>query len=178
MEMDAVVISNDNYTVIDLTEEYAGWTGKERYGVVKHKISKSERERILNELEIYSPYIILPDEFLEVRKTYTDNERKFRLRDMYNHCELYFSDEDANLPECFKIPDFIDDFIESYELERAINSLRKKQRDRIIEVYLFGMSYSEAGRAEKCTSGAVKRSVDVAIRNLRAYYENEKLKGA
>lgn len=53
------------------------------------------------------------------------------------------------------------------ELHRAILELPETQRRRLILYYFDDLTYEQIGKIEGCTKMPIKRSIDMAIKNLR-----------
>ena len=60
--------------------------------------------------------------------------------------------------------------IESEMLHKAIATLPKVQRRRLLLYYFGNMTYQEIAKLEDCKHPAVMKSVKAAIENLKKYF--------
>lgn len=60
---------------------------------------------------------------------------------------------------------------EADELYKAIAQLPEKQRRRLVLYYFGELTYEQIAEMEGCTKRAVKFSVDIAIKNLKKFFE-------
>lgn len=61
--------------------------------------------------------------------------------------------------------------IDYKKLNRAIGTLSKMHRRRILLYYDYNLSLSEIAEIEGCSKVAIKYSIDVALKQLREYFE-------
>lgn len=61
--------------------------------------------------------------------------------------------------------------IEHEQLNRAISELPEIQRRRLMLYYFQGLTYEQIAEMEGCTKRAIKFSVDIAIENLKKFFE-------
>lgn len=77
-----------------LENEYPGWTGEEKYGIITSLTEEELLARYPAIMEALSPYILLGKDYAEVRKESRYNDDKFRYR--RNNCDIPFDvDDDA-----------------------------------------------------------------------------------
>jgi RNA polymerase sigma-70 factor (ECF subfamily) len=60
---------------------------------------------------------------------------------------------------------------EKDELHKAIAQLPQKQRRRLVLYYFWGFTYERIAEMEGCSKRAVKFSVDIALKNLRNFFD-------
>ena len=119
--MKTITESNENYSIIDLTLEYENWTGTERYAVISDFDQEYLEQNYSSELSAFKPYLFMTSEFLDVRRNFRNNNKKFEMRELLYHAVYDYQDgitEGANLS--LVADDFIDKLIESEELKRAL----------------------------------------------------------
>lgn len=161
--MKTIIISNENYSVINLTSEYPRWSGKEKYGVITNLTEDIIEDRFFDELKDYTPYIIIPENFLEIRRTYINNDRKFGMRELKYHAS--FEEED----DVTESNGFEDSLLISMELQSAIDMLSKLEADRVTKKFFMKMTLGEIGAEEGRSATAIKYSVDKSLKKLKKF---------
>ena len=120
-----------------------------------------------------SPYILVPKEFVSVRRESHANDEKFRYRALNVNMPFDYSDEitgSALGGAC--VPSFEDELIDDEDLEqksrdakrfmvrKLLSEMNEKQRIRLIENVVFGVSCRKIANAENINSYSfVARSV-------------------
>ena len=167
-----IIISNENYSVIDLAIEYPDWNGEEKYGVITNFTKEFIEDKFCDELKDYKPYIVISENFLEVRRNYRNNEKKFEMR-ILNYHALY-SYEDGVTEVCNQnvYSDFEDTLIISMELQRVIDMLGEKEADRVTKKFFKKMTLREIGAEEGLSAAAIKYSVDKSLKKLKKFLKN------
>lgn len=107
--MKTIIESNENYSVIDLTLEYENWTGTERYAVISDFEQDYIEKEYSSELSEFKPYLYMTSEFLDVRRNFRNNNKKYEMRSL--RCESVFNFDENETEEhhteiAFK--DFVD----------------------------------------------------------------------
>lgn len=164
--MKTIIISNEIYSVINLKSEYPRWSGKEKYGVITNLAKDIVEDKFFDELKDYTPYIIIPESFLEIRRTYINNDRKFGMRELKYHAS--FEEED----DITESSGFEDSLLISMELQRVIDMLGKKEADRVTKKFFKKMTLREIGTEEGLSGAAIKYSVDKSLKKLKKFLEN------
>ena len=169
--MKTITESNENYSIIDLTLEYENWTGTERYAVIPDFDQEYLEQNYSSELSAFKPYLFMTSEFLDVRRNFRNNNKKFEMRELLYHAVYDYQDgitEGANLS--LVADDFVDKLIESGELKRALTVLSQTEKERLLEYHIIGKTLSQIGEEQDCSAAAVKYSVDRAIKKLKKFY--------
>ena len=134
--MKTIIESNENYSVIDLTLEYENWTGTERYAVISDLDQGYIEEMFASELSEYKPYIYMANAFLDIRRDFRNNNKKYEMRSIRSESVFSFEDSDTETHHKeISIPDFVEQWIENYELKEAIKKLTDKERERLFEYF-------------------------------------------
>lgn len=110
--MKTITESNENYSIIDLTLEYENWTGTERYAVISDFDQEYLEQNYSSELSVFKPYLFMTSEFLDVRRNFRNNNKKFEMRELLYHAVYDYQDgitEGANLS--LVADDFVDKLI-------------------------------------------------------------------
>lgn len=113
----------------------------------------------------------MTSEFLDVRRNFRNNNKKFEMRELLYHAVYDYQDgitEGANLS--LVADDFVDKLIESEELKRALTVLSQTEKERLLEYHIIGKTLSQIGEEQGCSAAAVKYSVDRAIKKLKKFY--------
>lgn len=166
--------------VVNLKYEYPGYTGTERFGIATELTENELREKYEMVLVQYSPYILLPYEFINIRKGFKQNNDKFEKRAL-NTDAFGYSDEELAIyhPETIE-PDFTEALFSDKEqnpyapLYEALKLVTETQRTRIIEHILKGKSLREIARAEGKDKTSVCESYNNAIKKIKKFLENQK----
>ena len=167
--------NNIHITVIDLAEEYKNNDIPVRWAIVSNLSEKEIKDIFRNEIESYYPFIILNNEMGDAIISYHKNNEKFRWR--YLERETIGLSEDiisANVDNscCENSCDnTMLRIINKEILNKALKSLTKKQRKRII-LHYSGMTEREIAKIEKVDQKTIHESIDKAKKHLK----NAKLK--
>ena len=170
--MKTIIESNENYSVIDLTLEYENWTGKERYGVVSELEQSYVESTFASELEGYAPYIFMDSSFLDIRREFKNNEKKFEMRMLRDTTTF---DYDSGLieqeyPE-IALPDFSKEVCEMIEFEKKLSCLKKKKKKRIIQFCKHQFTISEIAEEEGISKASASRTIARAIKKIKKFWK-------
>ena len=165
--MKTITESNENYSIIDLTLEYENWAGTERYAVISDFDQEYLEQNYSSELSAFKPYLFMTSEFLDVRRNFRNNNKKFEMRELLYHAVYDYQD---GITEGLVADDFIDKLIESEELKRALTVLSQTEKERLLEYHIIGKTLSQIREEQGCSAAAVKYSVDRAIKKLKKFY--------
>ena len=171
--MKTIIESNENYSVIDLTLEYENWTGTERYAVISDFEQDYIEKEYSSELSEFKPYLYMTSEFLDVRRNFRNNNKKYEMRSL--RCESVFNFDENETEEhhteiAFK--DFVDEWIQNNELKEALISLSDIERERIFEYYIVGKTNEEIGADSGCSEAAVRKSIARGLKKLSKILKN------
>ena len=171
--MKTIIESNENYSVIDLTLEYENWTGTERYAVISDFDQGYIEEMFASELSEYKPYIYMANAFLDIRRDFRNNNKKHEMRSIRSESVFSFEDSDTETHHKeISIPDFVEQWIENYELKEAIKKLTDKERERLFEYFYKDKTLTEIGDKAGCSPRAVKYSIDSAVKKIKTFFDS------
>ncbi|WP_053956326.1 RNA polymerase sigma factor [Inediibacterium massiliense] len=107
-------------------------------------------------------------------QTFVRKERNLRRSDERNleHSELneqILYQRALHKPESLEDTAFLN--LQKEKLWRAIDTLPKIQRRRLILYYFEGFTYEQIAKIEGCSFRAIKYSVDCAKENLKKYFQ-------
>ena len=164
---------NQECTVIELKYEYPGYTGIEKYAIVSSLSQKEIETRFPEQARSYSPCLVLDISFLDVRRDYRNNNKKYEMRSIRSESVFGFNDSDTEThhKEIY-VPDFVEQWIENYELKEAIKQLTDKERDRLIDYFYNDKTLTEIGDKVACSPRAVKYSIDSAIKKIQTFFDS------
>ena len=155
-----------------LEDEYPGWTGEEKWGIVTDLGEDVLLEEYPKIMEALSPYLVLPPEYGEIRDEYRNSERRSRRRQ--EQYESYF-DQDCEAGCCEEVvsADFTEELADRELLREALACLTELQRKRIVQLYCQGMSLKEIAESEGegGNPSSVWRSVRLALKKMRSFIE-------
>ena len=159
--------------VIDLAEEYKNKNIEIRWAVITDLKGFVIQSVFKEELEDYSPYIILSEEEGEAIISFHKNDEKFKWR--YRNKEIcglteeivsvYLNDKNSlNFTEnAFDQKDI------NERLNNAIKLLSNKQKKRIIRYYYENLSEREIAKAEGVDQKTVHESIIASIKKMRKH---------
>ena len=103
---------NQECTVIELKYEYPGYTGIEKYAIVSSLSQKEIETRFPEQARSYSPFLVLDISFLDVRRDYRNNNKKYEMRSIRSESVFGFNDSDTEThhKEIY-VPDFVEQWI-------------------------------------------------------------------
>lgn len=157
--------------VINLKYEYDGYNGDIRWAIISNLTEDEMLEKYRPIISDYMPFIVLPPAFGEVRDEYRRNEKKHYMRSIRGH--IYPLDEELEKyhPE-IAVDDSIKRVLTNDQNERlweGINSLEKKQRNRLISYFIYGRTFREIAKLEGVDHKAIVRSVGSALKKLKKF---------
>ena len=166
--MKTIIVSNEHYSVIDLTLEYENWTGTEKYAIVSDLEQGYIESVFANELDEYKPYLFLSEGCLSAFTEYKRNDEKFKFRHRKLHIPFSFEEGDTdNYHDELSVPSFDTEWIVSEEIKYALSFLTEKERSRIVAFYFRGMTLQEIADESNCRFQSVHESIESAKKKLR-----------
>lgn len=168
--MKTIIESNENYSVIDLTLEYENWTGTERYAVVSDLEQSYVESTFASELESYAPYIFMGSSFLDIRRDFKNNDKKFEMRMLRDTTTF---DYDSGLfeqeyPE-IALPDFSKELCEMIDFEKTLSCLTFIEKKRIIQFCKHQFTISEIAEEEGISKASASRTIARAIKKIKIF---------
>lgn len=159
-------------TFFRLEDEYPGWTGDEKYGIITaldESVLLGEYSDIMRAL---SPYIILGKEYASVRNESMNNDRRHQ-RNQENSESLFAFDEETEYHHAELMgPDFTEELIKSEMLRHAMSCLTEVQRRRVEQYFFRDMNLkaiceSEGGNVKPVS---VWESIQAALKKMKKYF--------
>lgn len=160
-------------TLIDFKYEYPGYDGKIRYGLYSALPTHCLQALFSDILAQIAPYLELDEGYMDARKEYRKNEKKFQYR---NSVDNQFSTDDAfeeHHPEV-ATESFEDDFLRKYDYKKlpvALSCLSDIQHRRVEKHFFGGMTVRKIAAEEMIDHAAVVRSIQAALKKMKKYYE-------
>lgn len=169
---------NKEYELINLEFEYPGINGGVKWAVISDLSMEELMRKYGDELEHYSPVILLSVEQGEIFKEYHRNEHKHEMRRkrtysqhdyesgawLYQHLSnMVHILNKARLDE--------EEIVDHVLLRQALEHLSEKQRRRCNLYYFYGMSEEEIARIEGVSQQAVNDTLKSAYKAIKAYLE-------
>ena len=131
-----------------LEDEYPGWTGDEKYGIMTDFSEDELLEEFPVIMKALSPYIILNKDYENVWRESISNEKKFEYRRCNCDCPFGVDEETEYHHECLIGKDFAETFAEADSLREAMSYLTELQRSRIEKYFFLGMTCREISDSE------------------------------
>lgn len=155
-----------------LNEEYPGWTGTEKYGIITEVSETALLADYPAIMKALSPYIILNMNYAAVRNESINTERRYeRKKDL--HESLFSFDEETEYYHAELLcPDFSEDIIASDALKYALSKLTEVQRRRVEQYFFRDMSLqaicdSEGGDVRVVS---VWQSIQAALKRMKKFF--------
>lgn len=155
-----------------LEEEYPGWTGEEKWGIVTDFSEDALLEEYPKIMEALSPYLMLPSGYGEIRREYENNER--RSRRAKESESLFGYDEDTEVCHPALVSeDFTQELADRELLKEAFACITGIQKERVYKHYFLGMSLKEIAESEGegASKNAVWESIRTALKKMRDFIE-------
>ena len=172
------------YKVINLKYEYEGYEGSEKWAIISELSEKKLYELYPDEMQRYSPFVLLSVEQGKVINDFKLNEDKHRKRSMSH--EDYFGYSEG-LTENLHTEAIVPDFVEQQEneeycqmreelkrqlLDKALESLTEKQQKYLLMRCLDNKSAREIGKEEGVAHQIIDRHINAAIRKFEKIFED------
>ncbi len=148
------------YRLVDLRKEYPGYTGDEIWMIITD-LTEEQLMDISEIREIMHLAVVISTEAGCVMRQFENSERKYRKRRRASEISLDDLTDDMNLlvsDSCF----------EYGGLYEVIEMLPEKQRRRILDRYINGLTAKEIAEADGCDRRAVSKSISKGLTKLRA----------
>ena len=162
-------------------EEYPGWTGKEKYGIITALTEEEFKDKYPQFAIAMSPYILLGPSFGEIRDESIRNNHKYEMR-AKRTISIFEMDEEAERrnPE-LSVPDYFTEKIEKQEEEArrreltdmcrvALSKLTTKQQENLVDYYINKKSMQQIADERHCSKATIGVSiVNAKDKFLKAY---------
>lgn len=143
--------------IIDLKIEYApNYIGNIDYAIITDLSEDIVLSKYKDIVKDYFPFIVLNDEFRQVKRTYDRNENKFKNRNKkMEQCRV----DEINLENRQIYRNYEDILLIKEQLNSAYKQLTKIQQKRFIKYYIIGKKISQISKEEKVSHQNVSKSI-------------------
>ena len=171
--MKTIIVSNEYYSIIDLTLEYKNWTGQEKYAVISSLEQGYIETTFAKELKDYKPFIFMNESCMDVFNEYERNNEKYRYRYRKHHTNFDIEEDDTDkYNQAFSVPNFDTAWILLDEIHNALSLLTEKERVRTYCFYFKKMSLKEIAQKYNCAVTSVEDSIANARKKLKKFIKN------
>lgn len=157
------------FKVLDFASEYPN-SNDDISHIIITSMSREELACLSNILALYSPYIIVDENFWNVHKEYLRNERKHKWRNKHKNVDNS-SDSDFEMRHHELISNSLEDYImnkfDRQELYEMLKNLSDKQRRRLILYYFYGYTKAEIAKIENVGRKSIENSINDGLKALR-----------
>ena len=159
---------NEDCKIIDLQNEYRGFTGKERFAIVTRLNEAELMNKYKDIVKEYVPFLLLTTEQGKVIDDYSKAEVAYRRLVKRRHSKYSIDDGEFEVhhPELATEVNVLEQ-TEKEELHNCLEQLNEVHRSRVIKYFFYGMSLTEIANEEDVSRQAVAQSIQVAIKHLR-----------
>lgn len=161
--------------VINLSYEYPGYTGKEKWAIITDLTEEELRKKYEEIIFSYRPFIILSSVFGSVRADFIRNENKFSKWAKRSISIFDFSEETEEHHPEIAANDLEEEAISNETAEQvqaAIALLKPIQRERLIKYFFEGKSLLQIAAEEGKSYSTVYESYQAALKKLKKIFEN------
>ena len=156
--------------IVDLTQEYPGWTGEEQWAVVTNCSGSIIYDH--PEVQKHQPCIFMTSEQWEAIVVSLKNDEKFRTRDRRKH-DL-FGYEDCDIERDSSSTNPVLDEIVLREIKKCLvsasNIISDKQRQRLKMYLIDRYSLAEIASLEKVSTMSIHESIKAGIKIIKNYF--------
>ena len=175
MILTAITNEATQVKVIDLRREYPGFTGETSWAVITD-LSQEELEQLFgDQLEAYSPYLIMSLEEGEIIADFNRNEDKHAKRQARSGEAFgYEEGTSESVHEEMVSDSLLDDVLMELDIQmlrECMDQLPEVQRRRGELYYLQDMTLAEVAAAEGVNVNAVNKSIKAALKALKEAME-------
>ena len=165
---------NKEYQLINLEFEYPGINGGVKWAVISDLPMEELMRKYGDELEHYSPVILLTVEQGEAFREFHKNDKKHEMRRIRTHELLGFSDGwlEENYINRMSV-DFSDDMeeiIDYHCLRDFIENLPEPQKRRCKLYFYYGFSEAEIAQIDGVEQSSVSRALSCAVKKLKKFF--------
>ena len=153
------VSDNNDIKIIDLRKEYSGYNEDIPYAIVTNLSENELAEKLGDDIEQYSPYIILTRAMYKAMRNSFLNDERERLRNIKYH-DAFALDAAMCLVDEFANPVFICESL--YTLDCIYKRMRELPGDigpRVFKKYVFGFTAREIAVQEGTSYAEVRKCI-------------------
>ncbi len=150
---------NNDFQVIDLNKEYAGYTGSYPFAIATELTEDELNNLYADEVEAYRPFIIINNEMFEAMRESNLNDERERKRNALYH-DAFALDEERHPVDTKS--DFLSYWQSLYTMELIINKMMElpgRQGQRMYKHYILGYTTTEVARSEGVLPSTVRQSI-------------------
>ena len=170
---ECILGKNTNFEceIINLKREYGNeYNGKEKYAFITDLPENQIIELYPEEANKYSPYLLLPKAYKDIRNCYIKNELKYRSRH-YRYCDVFGYID--GISECFH-SEIISETLENivflkFKAQKSIHSIEmlpEPQKRRLKKFLFLNKKIIEIASEECVTKAAISASLKLAFRKI------------
>ncbi|CDC80030.1 putative uncharacterized protein [Clostridium sp. CAG:964] len=176
-------VVNLEYEYKSCDEEHKGCVGDTKWAIITDLSEQELKDKYADLIKRYTPFVLLTLERGEVIKEFTQNEDKFRKRQINNEDAFGY---DEGMSEIFHneiaSPDYWQEKeeIEAREqreallelIDKALDTLTPTQRKRLYAHLVEGKSSRTIAKEEGVNYSKVDKSIAAGIKKITKYFEN------
>ena len=169
------LLEGKEYLVFPGGHLYQGFVGSEKWIIVT-ELTETELIAKYDDIAVqYQPWILITIEQYSVMVDWKRNEEKHRRRSYTN--TFSYGIDDSYIEKILK-EDALTDTLEDElfaDREGSLDCLKKltpRQRQRIVDHFLYELPYRAIAEKEDITYHAVADSVKYGVKKMREYYED------
>ena len=152
-------------------EEYPGWTGPEKYGIITDLNKTQLLEKYPSIISFMEPVLLLDGSLKEIRNEYRKNEKKHTWRSA-NTMDIFGFDDDSferfhSELICDSFDEQIDPKLRYETLYKALEQLTVSQKRRITAYYFDGKSIEEIAQSEHVAVSSVHEGLSAGLKKLK-----------
>lgn len=161
--------------VIDLRREYPGFTRDTSWAVITDLSQEGLEQLFGDQLEAYSPYLIMSLEEGEIIADFNRNEDKHAKRQLRSGEAFGYEEGTSEAVHEEMVTDtLLDDVLMELDIKKlmeCMDQLSEVQRRRVALYYLQDMTLAEVAAAEGVNVNAVNKSIKAALKALKEAME-------
>ena len=176
-------VVNLEYEYKSCDEEHKGCVGDTKWAIITDLSEEELKEKYADVIQPFTPFVLLTLEQGEIIKEFTQNEDKFRKRQLNNE-DIFGYDE--GISEIFHneiaTPDYWQeqDEIETRKhrealldlLDKALHTLTSTQRRRLYAHLVEGKSSRTIAKEEGVNYSKVDKSIAAGIKKITKFFKN------
>ena len=155
-----------------LEDEYPGWTGTEKYGIITALSESALLDEFPVIMHALSPYIILDMEYARIRNESLNNDRRHKRNQETAESQFSFDEETEYHHAELLCPDFTEVFIDNEALKHALSCLTEVQRRRVTQYFFQGMNLQAIRDSEggSVNITSIWECIQAALKKIKKYF--------
>lgn len=167
-------------SVINLSVEYPGFIGKEKYCILTRLNYEELEEQFGQIVDGFKPYLIASPEIIEPIKEFKRNDNKFSKRSDRNTFSFEVFENTLEAGNELLISDPLTIMAENSEKEsiknlihEVLKKLSAKQRERLLLFGTKGIPIKQIAKQEGVSESTVYKSIDLAKEKFKELFEKK-----